>query len=226
MLTIRCRIACEKRRNLAVAPVLLALLVLPAPARAAVQEHTTEAAAPHASAPEHGTAPDAAHSGEGAHGNPLAGLLWPVANFAVLVAVLRHYLRAPAAEYFASRKAQIRKDLVDAATLKSEASGQLAEIDARLQALPAELEALRARGRQEIDAEQQRIAKSADVESTRLVEQTRRDIELQVRNARRELTAHAARLAVTLAETRITAEITADDHERLARRYIEQVGRQ
>lgn len=229
MLTNSCRIACEKRRNLAIATVMAGLLLLPARPSSAAQEHAAPSPTEHAAAQGPGATPDThstetAHASEGAHGNPLSGLLWPVANFAVLVAVLRRYLRAPAAEYFASRKAQIRKDLIDAATLKSEANAQLAEIDARLKALPAELDALRTRGRQETEAEQQRIAKSAAAERARLVEQTRRDIDLQVRNARRELTEHAARLALQLAETRITREISAVDHDRLSRQYVDQVG--
>ena len=225
MPTTTCRIACEKRRNLTVASALLVLVLVPARVHLSAQDHGAQGATTHAPASEaHDAAPE--HASEGGHGNPLAGLLWPVANFAVLVAVIRHYLRKPAADYFASRKAQVRKDLVDAAELKSAATSQLADIDARLKALPAELEALRARGRQEIDAEQQRIAKSAEAERTRLLEQTRRDIDLQIRNARRELTEHAARLAVELAETRITREITADDHDRLSRQYVDQVGAQ
>jgi F0F1-type ATP synthase membrane subunit b/b' len=208
MLIRRCPRACENRRNLAVVALLFGLSTWPVAAVA--QSH--QEGAPNA------------HAEQGAHGSSLSGLIWPVANFLVLVAGLRYYLRTPAAEYFAARKAQVSKDLVEAADMKATATQQLADIEDRLTSLPVELNALRERGRRETEAEQQRIAATAEAERTRLLEQTRRDIDMQVRIARRTLTEHAAALAVQLAEQRIATTITTDDHERIATRYVDQVG--
>jgi F-type H+-transporting ATPase subunit b len=163
------------------------------------------------------------HGDEGGHGGGLSGLLWPIVNFAVLAGILYRYGRQPVTEYFATRKAQVRKDLVEAAELKSAATAQLAELEKKMQALPGELEALRTRGAAEIAAEEQRIAAAAAAERTRLLEQTRREIELQVRVAKRDLVEHAADLAVQIAGQRIERDITAADQERLVRRYLDQV---
>src|SRR5690606_22735855 len=121
------------------------------------------------------------------------------------------------------RQSQVRKELVDAAGLKAAASAQLAEIEARMQALPAELDALRARGREEIAAEDERIAAAAAAERERLLEQTRREIDLQLRLAKRELLEHAATLSIQLASERIQKEITPADQDRLVDRYLDQV---
>ena len=51
----------------------------------------------------------------------------------------------------------------------------------------------------------------------------RRDIDVQVRLAKRTLTEHAADLAVQLATDRITTGMTAADQARLVDRYPEQV---
>ena len=103
------------------------------------------------------------------------------------------------------------------------AAAQIAQTDARLQALPAELEALKARGHQEIAGEEKRIRELAEVERARLLEQASREIEQRTREARRELVEHAASLAVGVARTKIRAQITDADQSRLVDRYLAEV---
>jgi F-type H+-transporting ATPase subunit b len=177
-----------------------------------------------------GEQPAAGHEVEGehaeeAHGSSLAALLWPTVNFAILVGVLWYFFKAPFAGYLQERHTSVRRDLVEAASVKAAAAAQLAEIDRKLQALPAEIAALRARGAEEIAAEEQRIAALAAAERDRLLEQTRREIDLQLRLAKRELVEHTADLAVQLAGSRIQQQITSADQERLVDRYLDQVKR-
>ena len=161
---------------------------------------------------------------EAAHGEiHLADFFWPVVNFAILCGVLYYFLKSPLLGYLSNRGDSIRRDLVEAAALKSAATTQLDDIDRKLKALPGEIDALRARGQAETAAEERRIAEAAEAEKTRLVEQARREIDLQVRLARRDLTEHAADLAVQLASDRIASEITPDDQARLVDRYLHQV---
>jgi F-type H+-transporting ATPase subunit b len=159
------------------------------------------------------------------HEASLADLFWPVVNFAILCAVLYYFLRQPLASYLQERGQAIRRDLVEAAAIKDAATAQLDEIDRKLKALPGEIDALRARGKAEIISEEQRITQQAVADRDRLIEQSRRDIDLQVRLAKRALTEHAADLAVQLASDRISHETTDSDHARLIVRYLEQVKR-
>lgn len=152
-----------------------------------------------------------------------AALLWPVANFIILAGILWYFGRTPMSEYLQSRQATIRKELVEAAALRSAATTQLAEIEKKMQALPGELDALRARGREETAAEEARIAAAAAAERDRLLEQARREIDLQVRLARQELVTHAADLAMQLATDRVRKEITPADQDRLVDTYLKQV---
>ena len=154
-----------------------------------------------------------------------AGLLWPTVNFAILVGGLWYFFGTPIASYLRDRHSSIRKDLVEAATIKATAAAQLAEIDKKLQALPGEIDALRTRGAEEIAAEEARIAALATAERERLLEQTRREIEVQLRLAKRELVEHAADLAVQLAGERIQNQITPSDQQRIVDRYVEDVKR-
>lgn len=157
------------------------------------------------------------------HEASLMDFFWPVVNFAILCWVLYYFLKTPLGAYLKDRGASIRKDLVDAAAIRTTATAQLEEIDRKLKALPGEIESLRTRGQAEIAAEEQRIAEQAAAERDRLLDQARRDIDVQVRLAKRALTEHAANLAVKLATDRISAAMTPADHERLVDRYLEQV---
>ncbi len=152
-----------------------------------------------------------------------SALLWPTANFAILFGGLWWFFKEPIASYLRDRHSSIRKDLVEAANVRTAAAAQLVEIERKLQALPAEIDALRRRGAEEIAAEQQRIGVAAAAERERLLEQTRREIEVQIRLAKRELVEHAADLSVQLAADRLRHEITLDDQDRLVTRYLEQV---
>jgi F0F1-type ATP synthase membrane subunit b/b' len=89
--------------------------------------------------------------------------------------------------------------------------------------LPGELELLRKRGQEEIAAEELRIEEAAAAERERLLEQTRREIDVQLRIAHRELVEHASNLAVGLAGDRIRQKITPEDQGRLVDRYLQQV---
>jgi F-type H+-transporting ATPase subunit b len=183
------------------------------------EQHTTPKAG--GAGDEHG-GPAGEHGSEAAHESPWS-LVARLTNFAILAGVLVYLLRSPLAQYLADRSAQVRRDLIVARDMRETATRQLQEIDRRLQALPGEIDTLKARGTEEIAAEEQRIAQAAAAERERLLEQTRREIDLQLRAARRELMEEAANLSVGIATERIKRSITTDDQLRLVDRYLEQV---
>jgi F-type H+-transporting ATPase subunit b len=168
------------------------------------------------------------HAAEGGHheqsiGEMILGMGWPVANFIVFVGVIYYFGNGPMKEYLATRSASIRKDLVEAAELKAAATAQLAALDQKLQALPGELATLRTRGTEDIVAEEKRIAAAAEADRERLLDQTRREIDLQVRLAKKNILEHAADLSVQLATERIKKETTQADQDRLVDNYLTQV---
>jgi F-type H+-transporting ATPase subunit b len=204
---------------------LLALLLLAilvgSSAPAAAQGHEAPASPPAAGAAQ----PVEHAAGEAAHGSehPVRDMAAKLLNFGILVGVLVYFLKSPIAGYLSGRSAQIRQDLVTAAEMRRTATAQLDEIQQKLNALPAELAALKTRGEEDVRAEEQRIAAAARVERERLLDQTRRDIEMRLRMARRELTEYAAELAVSVAQERIRRTITPDDQLRLVDRYTSQL---
>jgi F-type H+-transporting ATPase subunit b len=154
------------------------------------------------------------------------GMLETVAklfNFAVLVAILVHFLRRPIANYLVDRSQQIRHALVEAGATRERASADLASVQSRLAALPAELAALKERGAEEVKAEQARIKVLAASERERVLAQTRREIDQQYRLARRALVQETAEQAAAIARARIERDITPADQTRLIDRYLTQV---
>ena len=214
--------ACELKRKLQTAlfaAVLLSYAGLPANGLA--QEHP-----PAATAAAELAQPEGEHAADGhdqSIGGMIRGMAWPVANFIIFLGILYYYLNKPFKEYLAGRSSTIRKDLLEAAELRANANAQLAAIEQKLQALPRELDVLRRRGAEEIESEEHRIALAAAADRDRMLEQTRREIELQVRIAKKEILDHAADLSVQLATERIKKEVTPADHDRLVDRYLSQV---
>jgi F-type H+-transporting ATPase subunit b len=140
-------------------------------------------------------------------------------NFAILVSVLVYFLRTPLTAYLTGRIAKVREDLVSAQQTRETAARQLAEIDAKMKALPLELERLRQRGAEDITAERTRIEEAAEADRQRLLEHTRREVEMRLRIARRELLELTADRAIGIARERIEDAITPDDQARLIDRY-------
>ncbi len=212
-----------------VATILFALtLAVAAPAVA--QEHaqppaTEQLPTQQGAQPAHPAQTAAGHgetSGE-EHPNEAISLIARLVNFGILVGVLVYFLKSPVVSYLVTRGAQIRQELVTASEMRTAAAAQLAEIQTRMATLPGELDALRTQGAADVKSEQGRIAEAAAHERERLLTQTRREIDTRLRIAKRELTEHAAALAVQVAEQRIKREITPDDQVRLIDRYSSQL---
>ena len=214
----------------------LVMLILSAAPAVAAQEHAPAPVAAPAAQEPHATAPAAQdphapaaadHAAEGAEGEEHEGgivqMIAKIFNFAVLIALLVHFGRRPIANYLVDRSQQIRHALVEAKATREAASADLHKIESRLSALPAELEALKARGAEEVKMEQARIKALAATERERVLAQTRREIDQQYRLARRELMQETAEQAAGVARARIERDITPADQTRLIDRYVQQV---
>jgi F-type H+-transporting ATPase subunit b len=180
-----------------------------------LQEHAAEPSGAQATP---GHASEA--SGEPVPGEPAWKVIARLVNFAILVGVLFYYLRGPIINYLARRSTEIRAELVRAAETRAAAAADLLAIERKMQALPADIDTLKARGAAEIAAEESRIRQVAETERQRLLDQARREIDLQVRVAERDLTRRAAELTVGLASDRIKRAITDEDQQRLVDRYL------
>ena len=195
-----------------------------APAQASVAAEPQREPPPAAAPEPHGKEAAGVHAAEGGggHESPFA-LPARLFNFALLAGGLFYLLRSPLVGYLTQRGIEVRSELTNAAGLRKEASAQIAAVEAKVHALPGEIEALQRRGAEEIRAEEARIGASAEAERRRLLDQATREIEMQFRVAGRDLKKRAGELAVEVATARVKRTITASDHERLVDRYVSQV---
>ncbi len=201
-----------RRVRLIFAALVIAAATIPAP--------TLMAQAP--DQPAAGAEAGHEQTAEAAHGG-WAPVIAKAVNFSILAGALVYFLRVPMMGYLNGRIGKVREDLVSAAETRDTASRQLAAIDAKLAALPAELDALKKRGAEDLAAERVRIEQDAQAERQRLLEHTQHEIEMRLRVAKRELLVLAANLAVNVASERIRTSITPEDQSRLVDRYASQL---
>jgi F0F1-type ATP synthase membrane subunit b/b' len=128
---------------------------------------------------------------------------WKWANFAILAIGLGYLVAKNLPPMFRARTEEIQKGIVEAQALKRDAEKRAAEMEARLAALGEEIEKFRAQSRAEMEQESSRIIEETGRQLEKLQRQTEVEIETAGKLAQRELRSYAARFALELAETRI-----------------------
>jgi F0F1-type ATP synthase membrane subunit b/b' len=98
----------------------------------------------------------------------------------------------------------------EAQKASAEANQRLTEIEARLSKLDAEIGNMRGAAEKEASAEEDRIQAAAAEEASKIVAAAGEEIAAAGLAARRELSAHAANLAVSLASKQIHVDSATD----------------
>lgn len=148
-----------------------------------------------------------------------------ILNFAIVIAVLPSILRLIVGSnlptLFRNRTASIQKSLEEARRASEDANRRLSEVEMRLSRLGDEINHMRANSEKEAAAEEERIKAAAAEDARRIVESAEQEIAAATKAARRELTAYAADLAVTLAAKQIHVDAPTD--QALVRRFAQQI---
>lgn len=157
--------------------------------------------------------------------SPGMAALSKLVNLTIFLSVLIWLLRKPAKEFFATRLAEVRATLQQAAKEKELAAAKMAELDSRLNRLDSEVAEIKAQAQREAEAERQRLETEAkrDIEKLRLSSQ--REIESAKQIAMSELREFAATKAVDLAEQMIRKELKPEDDAKLLQRMGEEMSK-
>jgi F-type H+-transporting ATPase subunit b len=152
-------------------------------------------------------------------GLSIDGAYWlaVVLNFAIVAGVVIWFSQKNVPGMLRGRSATIQKSLADARAASEDANRRLAEIESRLKHLGEEIGQMQATAEKSAAAEEERIKAAAEDDSRRIVESAQQEIAAAAKAARRELTTHAADLAVTLASQQIRVDASTD--EALVRRF-------
>jgi F-type H+-transporting ATPase subunit b len=133
-----------------------------------------------------------------------------VLNFAVIAGTIFYFWQKNLPGVFRSRTASIQQAMVDARKASEEANRRLAEIETRLSRLDSEIGVMRDAAEKDAAAEEARIKAAAEEDARKIVESAEQEIAAAAKLARRELTAHAANLAVALAAKQIKVDESTD----------------
>lgn len=145
-----------------------------------------------------------------------------VLNFAVIAAVLIWAGRKYLPGMFRDRTAAIQRAMQEAQKASEEARRKLAEIESRLQRLDVEIGMMRDEAEKEGAAEEARIQAAAEEDARKIIASAEQEIAAAAKAARRQLTAHAAELAVGIASRQIRVDKSTD--EALVRDFAAQLG--
>jgi len=157
-------------------------------------------------------------------GLSLQGAYWlsVVLNFAVVAGVIFWAGRKYLPGMFRDRTAAIQQAMQEAQKASQEARRKLAEIEARLMKLDVEIGMMRDAAEKEAAAEEARIKATAEEDARKIVESAEQEIAAAAKAARRDLTAFAADLAVTLARKQIHVDAATD--QTLVRDFADRLG--
>jgi F-type H+-transporting ATPase subunit b len=131
-------------------------------------------------------------------------------NFLVIAAVLVWAGRKYLPGMFRDRTASIQRAMEEARRASEDANRRLGEIESRLSKLGDEIAAMRAAGEADLAAEEARIKAAAEEDGRKIVESAEQEIAAAAKAARRDLTAYAADLAITLAKKQIHVDAGTD----------------
>ena len=144
-----------------------------------------------------------------------------VLNFAVVAVAIFWFSKKILPGMFRDRTAAIQKAIEEARKASADANRRLSEIEARLSKLDVEIGSMRAAAEREAVAEEQRIKAAAEEDTRKIIESAEQEIAAAAKQARRELTAYAADLAVSLAKRQIHVDAATD--QVLVRSFVDQL---
>lgn len=164
----------------------------------------------------------AEHSEHGAgHGDPL--LPYKFLNFAVLAGGLGYIVVKFGVPALRGQQSAIAESLTVSARRAEEAAREAAQIEARIANLDADLAGIRAKAKEELDAEAARLARETEAQLAKVEHAAALEIEAAAKAARGELKAYAADLALSLAAEKLRTRLDASAQARLASGFIQRL---
>jgi F-type H+-transporting ATPase subunit b len=131
-------------------------------------------------------------------------------NFGVIAGVIWWFGKKNLPGFFRQRTLQIQKAMEEARRASEDANRRLADIETRLAQMAAEINAMRSVAEKEAAAEEARLQAAAEDDARKIVQTAEQEIAAAIKSARRELTAYAADLAVSLAAKQIRVDAATD----------------
>jgi len=150
--------------------------------------------------------------------------MWKIFNFVLLIVVLFKFAKKPLANFLQKRTELIEKTLNEAKEAKEAAVKALQEVEGRLKAKDAEIQAILAAAKKSGEQERDRIIAESSRLKDKILEQSKTNIDFEVKHAKEVIKAEAVELAMELAEKKLKDRLTKDEQERLLDDSLVKIG--
>jgi F-type H+-transporting ATPase subunit b len=152
--------------------------------------------------------------------------MWKWANFGILAIALGYGMAKGLPPLFRSRTKEIQQGISEAQQMKQDAEKRSAEMDARLNALGADIEKFRTQSAAEMQQEGDRIGRETAAQIKKIEQQAAVELESVGKTARRQLKEYAAELAMGLAEERLRGRMDNATESALVDDFVRDLERQ
>jgi F-type H+-transporting ATPase subunit b len=161
-----------------------------------------------------------AAEGGGEHGgggliNLDKSLIVQLINFIILLIILQRFLYKPLLAKMEERTAAIKRSLDEAQAARADAVRQQEENAAQLRAAYAEAASIRDQALREAEEAGRKQLEAAQAQSRKLVEDTKAQLDGEIRRAREELRRETTDLALAAAEKLVRRTLREEDHRKI-----------
>ena len=161
-----------------------------------------------------------AAEGGGEHGgggliNLDKSLIVQVVNFVILLIVLQKFLYKPLLAKMEERTGAIKRSLDEAQAARADAVRQHEENAAQLRAAYAEAASIRDQALREAEEAGRKQLEAAQAQARKLVEDTKAQLDGEIRRAREELRRETTDLALAVAEKLVRRTLREEDHRKI-----------
>ena len=150
---------------------------------------------------------------------------WKFFNLFVFIALMTYILRRKISEALAARRDAIKQELVDAQQRRERALAQVADADAKLDHLDADIQSVHNHAQQEAQSERERLAAATKRELEKLEVQARRETETADKVARKQLRQFFANKSIEVARNKVRTQMKPEDDALLIRESIGELRR-
>ena len=167
--------------------------------------------------------PAVAVAAEGGGGGLISidkSLIVQFVNFFILLFILQRLLYKPFLAKMQERTTAIKTSLDQAQAARAEAVRQQDENETKLRAAYTEAAAIREQAIKEAAEESRAHIATAQAQARKLVDDTKAQLDAEIRRAREELRREVSDLAVAVAEKLVRRTLHEDDHRRLVTEAI------
>lgn len=154
----------------------------------------------------------------------ISDMIWAIVNFFILVAILNKFLYKPLLGMLDKRKEEIENNLQNARVAEAEALKMREEYSRTIQQSKAEAQEILERAVRLGEETKEKIIQQAKAEAGKIADKAQDAIRLEKEEALNRLRDEVAYLVVEAAGKVLEKTISKEDHERLIRNAIQEVG--